>query len=188
VTSTEHAFALFLRGINVGGVRIAMKDLQRVLTEAGFGSVRTLLASGNAVLRTATPDAAEVKTRTEAALRTAFGYEAWVIVKTPAEVDAILDGYPFEAPDDGTARHAYAILTTGPDVVAAGLAAAEPSPDERFAGSGDVVYWEVPKGRSLDTNLSKVFAKPKFKPLATTRNLNTLRKVRAALAEVAGPA
>ena len=63
MTSTEHAFALFLRGINVGGVRIAMKDLQRVLTEAGFGSVRTLLASGNAVLRTATADAAEVKAR-----------------------------------------------------------------------------------------------------------------------------
>ncbi|MFB0833842.1 DUF1697 domain-containing protein [Arthrobacter halodurans] len=174
-------FAVFLRGINVGGVRIAMKDLRQVLTEAGYGNVTTLLASGNVVLSAQSSDPARVKSHIETILREAFGYEAWVIVKTPAEIAEIAAGYPFVPPDDGVPRHAYAVLTTG--AATAREAAAEcpaPSPGERYAARGDVLYWEVPKGSSLDTNVAKQLARARYKPLATTRNLNTLHKVLAA--------
>jgi uncharacterized protein (DUF1697 family) len=173
-------FAVFLRGINVGGVRIAMRDLQRVLTGAGFRNVTTLLASGNVVLDAGTDDAGEVKEAVEAALREGFGYEAWVIVKTPGQVAAVIDGYPFVAPDDGVARHAYTVLTTGAKTVREAVdACPEPSPEERFQGAGDVLYWEVPKGSTLDSNLAKQLGRARYKPLATTRNLNTMHKVLA---------
>ncbi|GAA3691889.1 DUF1697 domain-containing protein [Arthrobacter ginkgonis] len=170
-------FAVFLRGINVGGVRIAMKDLQQVLAAAGFAEVRTLLASGNVVLA-ADADAETVKARVESVLRERFGYDAWVIVKTAPQVHAIIAGYPF-----GTTPglHAYAVLTTEAGTVDDVVDALEPSPTERWQAAGDVLYWEVPKGSSLDTNLSKRLAKAKYKPLVTTRNLNTMEKVAAAL-------
>lgn len=174
-------FAVFLRGINVGGVRIAMEDLRRVLAEAGYDDATTLLASGNVVLSAAASDPSLVKNHVETALREAFGYEAWVIVKTPAELEEIATGYPFVPPDDGVARHAYAVLTTGAATareVTDGCPA--PSPGERYAARGDVLYWEVPRGSSLDTNLARQLARARYKPLVTTRNLNTLNKVLAA--------
>ena len=53
------------------------------------------------------------------------------------------------------------------------------SPEERAAAGGDVLYWEVPKGSTLESKLSKHLAKAKYKPLTTTRNLNTMHKVLA---------
>ncbi|MGJ9403930.1 DUF1697 domain-containing protein [Arthrobacter sp. KK5.5] len=173
-------YAVFLRGVNVGGIRIAMPDLRRVLTDAGFHNVSTLRATGNVVLDASMPDASTVKKDVEAALRTGLDYDAWVIVKTPGQVAEIVDGYPFTAPDDGVARHAYAILTTSAETVREAVAACpEPSPEERFKGVGDVLYWEVPRGNTLDSKLARQLGRVRYKPLATTRNLNTMRKVLA---------
>jgi uncharacterized protein (DUF1697 family) len=42
-----NSYAVFLRGINVGGINIKMADLKRALESKGFDGVKTLLASGN---------------------------------------------------------------------------------------------------------------------------------------------
>ncbi|MGM0928204.1 MAG: DUF1697 domain-containing protein [Actinomycetota bacterium] len=179
-TRSSHPFAVFLRGINIGGIRIAMKDLSQVLTESGFAEVQTVLASGNVVLCAGTDDPAAVKESVQATLRAAFGYDAWVIVKSREQVAAIIDGYPFTPADDGVPRHAYAVMTTGKEVVKQMLEDCPGlSPEERAAAGGDVLYWEVPKGSTLESKLSKHLAKAKYKPLTTTRNLNTMRKVLA---------
>lgn len=48
------SYALFLRGINVGAAnRIKMADLVSRLEEAGFGSVRTYIQSGNVRMESA---------------------------------------------------------------------------------------------------------------------------------------
>lgn len=45
-------YAAFLRGINVGGNRkVPMEDLRKSFESLGFGDVKTLLNSGNVVLR-----------------------------------------------------------------------------------------------------------------------------------------
>ncbi|GAC1511767.1 MAG: hypothetical protein NVS1B16_02780 [Pseudarthrobacter sp.] len=49
-----NSYAVFLRGINVGGINIKMAELKDALASAGFKGVKTLLASGNVVL--ASPD------------------------------------------------------------------------------------------------------------------------------------
>ena len=73
------SYAVFLRGINVGGINIKMADLRDALKASGFADARTLLASGNVVL-TSSLDATGVKREAEECLRAAFGYEAWVVV------------------------------------------------------------------------------------------------------------
>lgn len=181
-----NAYAVFLRGINVNGVKILMSDLGRVLGAAGFGSVKTLLASGNVVLTADTDDAELVKERCEAALREAFGYEAWVIVRRRRQLADALAAYPFTAPEDGVPRHAYITLATGAPEAAALMAdAPEPSAQERAAVFGNVVFWEAPKGASTTTSLARHFAKAKFKATTTTRNRNTIEKVIAALPQEA---
>ncbi|MBB2994464.1 DUF1697 domain-containing protein [Paeniglutamicibacter cryotolerans] len=177
-----NAYAVFLRGINVNGVKILMSELGSVLTEAGFESVKTLLASGNVVLTADTDDADQVKERCEAALREAFGYEAWVIVRRRQQLQEALAAYPFTTPNDGTPRHAYITLATGEAEAAALLDdAPEPSEQERAAVFADVVFWEAPKGGSTTTSLARHFAKAKFQATTTTRNRNTIEKVIAAL-------
>ncbi|HAP91240.1 MAG TPA: pyridoxamine 5-phosphate oxidase, partial [Arthrobacter bacterium] len=39
-----NSYAVFLRGINVGGINIKMADLKDALASSGFAGVRTLLA------------------------------------------------------------------------------------------------------------------------------------------------
>ena len=88
-------YAALLRGVNVGGVNLKMADVAEALTEAGFSDVRTILASGNVVLESRLKVAA-VRTTAEAALREAFGYDAWVLAYDVKTVQAIVDAYPFE--------------------------------------------------------------------------------------------
>lgn len=175
-----HTYAVFLRGINVGGVRIAMKDLAESLTAAGYANVSTLLASGNVVLDADTGDAAVLKTDIEAVLRRRFGYEAWVIITTPARLSSIVSSYPFGAVDDGIARHDYVVLAATADAVRQVLAACpEPSPGELVAAGDGVLYRQVPRGSSLETRVARELGRARHKAVLTTRNMNTLRKVLA---------
>ena len=43
-------YCVFLRGINVNGIKIKMQDLKAVLTNLGFTDVKTILATGNVIL------------------------------------------------------------------------------------------------------------------------------------------
>lgn len=175
--------AVFLRGINVGGIRMSMSSVQEALTAANYDDVATVLATGNVLLNpgSRTPD--EVKTDVERVLRAAFGYEAWVIVKSPEQVRALVDGYPFDR--SSSMHHAYGVLATSAEAIDEVLGAVTQeemlAAGERIAGFGDVLWWECPKGESLGTPVAKYLAKAKFKPLVTTRNLNTFDKVLAKL-------
>lgn len=177
------SLAVFLRGINVGGVRISMPALQEALSEANYDDVATVLATGNVLLDPGqrTPD--EAKKEIEGVLRSVFGYEAWVLVKTPEQVAQIVSGYPFDR-SPGT-HHAYGVLATSPEALAEVVEAVSvesmQAAGEQIAQAGDILWWECPKGNSLDTPVAKYLAKAKFKPLVTTRNLNTFEKVLAKL-------
>lgn len=171
-------YAVFLRGINVGGIRIAMKDLAEALRSAGYTSVSTLLASGNVVLDAGTDDAGALKADIEAVLRERFGYEAWVITTTPGRLATIVSSYPFEPVDDDIQRHDYVVLAADAQAVGRVVEACpEPSPGERLAAGDGVLYWQVPRGSTLDSPVGRELGRPRHKALLTTRNMNTLRKV-----------
>ena len=94
-------YAAFLRGVNVGGVNLKMADVADALTEAGFTAVKTILASGNVLLDSKSSVKA-VRTKAEAALRDAFGYDAWVLAYDLDVVHAISEAYPVRARGRGT--------------------------------------------------------------------------------------
>ena len=85
------AYVALFRGINVGKAkRIAMADLRKLLEKQGYTGVKTLLNSGNAVFttRTTPPDKLAGRIRTEVAKK--LGVDAMVIVKSAADIAAIL--------------------------------------------------------------------------------------------------
>src|SRR5690606_15923848 len=93
-------YVILLRGVNVGGVTVKMAELRELLESLGYAEVRTVLASGNALV-TSESTAEAVKADVETALRARFGYPAWVQVLATDAVRTILDAYPFERGREG---------------------------------------------------------------------------------------
>ncbi|HEU4668850.1 MAG TPA: DUF1697 domain-containing protein [Arthrobacter sp.] len=177
------SYAVFLRGINVGGINIRMAELREALKAAGFADARTLLASGNVVL-TSSLDADAVKRECEKCLRDAFGYDAWVVVLESARLSELVAACPY--PEDDKTTHSYITLSSDAAVLdeldAAGAAL---EGNEQVRLGPEALAWLAPAGGTLDSPFSKISAKARFKAATTTRNLRTLVKVRDAAAELA---
>ncbi|ASN52214.1 DUF1697 domain-containing protein [Sinomonas sp. R1AF57] len=176
--SVRSEYAVFLRGVNVGGITVKMAALREALSALPVEGVTTLLASGNVVLATRL-GVKELKSRVEQALRDAFGYDAWVIVLDRDDVRSLIDACPYPADDAST--HSYITLSSDPAALdELWDATAGDGTDERARLSPVATAWRCPKGSTLDSPMSKATAKPKFKATTTTRNLRTLLKVQAA--------
>ncbi|RZS66150.1 uncharacterized protein (DUF1697 family) [Agromyces ramosus] len=171
-------FVALLRGVNVGGITVTSADLRTLFDELGFTDVRTVLASGNVTFASAKREShAALKGRIERALRDRFGYDAWIVLVTRAELERAVDAFPFEA--DDAKRQPWVIFTSEAGVVDELMRFADEADadvDPLAAGEG-VVYWNPVKGTTVGTPFAKLLAKPKYKPLTTNRNLRTLRKI-----------
>jgi len=173
-----NSYAVFLRGVNVGGINIKMAELKAALKSRPFSAVATLLASGNVVLSSELP-AARVKTEFEACLRETFGYDAWVVVLTAAQVAALVEACPYPADDKAT--HSYITLCSDPDILSELYDAGRALDGVELTRLGpEAVAWLAPAGGTLDSPFSKLSAKARYKASTTTRNLRTLVKVRDA--------
>ena len=174
------SYAVFLRGINVGGINIKMADLKEALKAGPFTGVKTLLASGNVVLASDLGPAA-VKKEFEATLRKSFGYDAWVVVLTADRVSELVAACRYPADDKST--HTYLTLasdTAALDELFAMGKALDGAEQERLGP--EAMAWLAPAGGTLESPFSKLSAKPKYKASTTTRNLRTMIKVRDAAA------
>jgi len=173
-----NSYAVFLRGVNVGGINIKMAELKAALKSRPFSAVATLLASGNVVLSSELP-APRVKTEFEACLRETFGYDAWVVVLTAAQVAALVEACPYPADDKAT--HSYITLSSDPDILSELYDAGRALDGVELTRLGpEAVAWLAPAGGTLDSPFSKLSAKARYKASTTTRNLRTLVKVRDA--------
>ncbi|MER1996817.1 MAG: DUF1697 domain-containing protein [Arthrobacter sp.] len=170
-------YAVLLRGVNVGGITVKMADLRATLERAGLQDVRTLLASGNAVV-SSSQDGAEVKETVEQALRADFGYNAWVIVLRVERVAELAAAVPYPVGDPEV--HAYVTFCTDPEVLDELLALGAGAGQEQVRLGPEAVAWTAVKGATLDSEFSRATAKPRYKATTTTRNLRTLHKITAA--------
>lgn len=89
------AFVALLRAVNVGGTgKLPMSELKAMCEALGFAGVRTYIASGNVVFTSRKSDSA-VKNLLEARLQAYAGKPVGVLVRTAAEMQAVLDANPF---------------------------------------------------------------------------------------------
>jgi uncharacterized protein (DUF1697 family) len=165
-----------LRGMNIGRVRVPMRELADALTGAGFAGVRTVLASGNVVLTAETDEPKAIAGDVAAVLRRDFGLDLAVIVVSVPVVRTAVEEYPFPRAED---RHAYVMFAEDPAALAELLESAQPlDPEvERVQPGEGVLYWDAPKGRTLSTAFGLRYSARQRSGAVTTRNLKTLEKI-----------
>ena len=89
------SFIALLRAVNVGGTgKLPMSDLKEICEASGFSGVRTYIASGNVVFTSGKSEAA-VKKALEARLEAYAGKPVGVLVRSAAQMQAVLTDNPF---------------------------------------------------------------------------------------------
>jgi uncharacterized protein (DUF1697 family) len=164
-------YVALLGAVNVGGTgKLAMTELKAMCGDAGFARVETYIASGNVVFDSkAAPS--KVKAELEARLLEHFGKPMGLVVRTAAEMTAVLKANPFPKAEP---KHTYAIFLDGRPPADA-LDKATGQSNERMAMGEREIYVHYPSGMGL-SKLRIPAART-----GTARNMNTV----ARLAEMA---
>jgi uncharacterized protein (DUF1697 family) len=169
---------VLLRGVNLGPRnRVAMPELRRALTEAGFADVRTYLQSGNVVL-SSTATGQRVARKCEQTIEERFGLDIDVVVRTRNELAKVLEHDPFGDVASDPKRYQVTFLAAEPrpDVVQKLTAAAvEP---EQVVHIGRELYAWHPNGIGR-SKLAALLAGPRLGVTATARKWATVTKLLA---------
>src|SRR5688572_6245361 len=89
------SFIALLRGINVGGrARVPMAELRDLCAGLGWHDVRTYINSGNVAFE-ASGKGPMLEAALKKALEGAFGFAPAVIVRSDAELKALMAANPF---------------------------------------------------------------------------------------------
>ena len=171
-------YVAFLRGINVGGHKIVrMEDLRRRFEALGFGNVSTYKASGNVRFESGDSDGKAIRTRTQRELRSIFGDEVEVLLRSVAELEGVVRLAPFRRPPHPSA---VPFVTFVAKAIAAPsrLPLRSPRADiEVFRVRGrDVFSWSLP-GADQRFGFPNLFVEKLFGQPATTRNWSTVTGV-----------
>ena len=162
-----HTYVALLRAVNVGGTgKLPMSDLKAMCEAAGFKQVRTYIASGNVVFKSARA-ADEVKAALEAALREYAGKPVAVMVRTSEEMAAVLAANPF--PNGAPNRTMTVFLDDAPAVDA--LDKVSGRKDEELALGTREIF--VHYGDGIGDSKLKIPAARD----GTARNMNTVAKL-----------
>ncbi|CAJ0856917.1 MULTISPECIES: DUF1697 domain-containing protein [Ralstonia] len=158
------SYIAFLRAVNVGGTgKLPMAELRAMCESIGLTGVRTYIASGNVVFQSRLAEAT-IKAKLERCLEDYAGKPVGVLVRTGAELAAVLEGNPFKtaAPN----RTVAIFLDTPPPPDA--LAAATGLRTEEMALGTREIYVHYGDGMA-DSKLKIPAAKT-----GTARNMNTI--------------
>lgn len=168
-------YIAFLRGINVGKIRIKMADLKLDFENMDCKNVQTFLQTGNVVFNSDLP-INDLKNKLEKGLSETFHYEAFVQLYLFETLEDVISKYPMEKEET---HHAYIIfIDTDTAFEELKNIAEELGEESNFIKYGDrLFYWKVPKGQTLDVPFAKIIAKAKYKSNVTVRNINTLEKM-----------
>jgi len=155
-----------LRAVNVGGRKLSMDDLRRVVADVGGSDARTYLQSGNVVFS----GSRAVASGLSAALSAEAGFDVPVLLRSASDLAAVVSGQPLAGP--ASSWH-VTFLATKP--TAAAVASLDPSAygDDSFAVVRREVYLRTPGGYGR-SKLSNAFFERKLGVVATTRNWRTV--------------
>jgi uncharacterized protein (DUF1697 family) len=156
----------FLRAVNLGARnKVPMADLRTLLQDAGYGNVRTYIASGN-VLLDGPRSRARAAGELERLVADAFGVETTAVLRTPQELATTVEEHPF----DDAADTYVAFLAARPSKTAAARLEAFDS-DPVLADAE--LYLQLPRGVQ-GSRLSNARIESLLGVSATLRNWRTV--------------
>ena len=160
-------FVAFLRAVNVGGTgRLPMADLRDLCRRLGFEDVRTYIASGNVVFR-CTASRAAAKSALESSLEAYAGKHVGVVLRSPAEIRAVLDDNPFAGRDP---RRTLVILLDGKPPANTVTEARGQKDEAIHLGRREIYVW-------YESGIGRSRLRLPAAEAGTARNVNTVRKM-----------
>jgi uncharacterized protein (DUF1697 family) len=165
-----------LRGVNLGARnKVPMAQLRTLLEDAGYGEVRTYIASGN-VLLDGPAGKKKLASELECLVLNSFGVTTAVILRRPRELAAAVEAHPF---DDTSETHVAFLAARPAKAAAARLEDVDPG----AVLAGTELYLRLPRGVH-GSRLSNARIESLLGVAATLRNWRTV----VALAELAAEA
>ena len=170
----------FLRGVNLGKRQMKMAELRASCEGAGFGSVKTILASGNVRFDAKSADEDKIRSQLEAALEKDFAFPVRVVLRSASAIEGMIASDPFAGLDPKTDAACHVMLAGAPikPKPDAALLPAHVEMSRADAREIFLVARRLPNGRY--TEGLEPFGKALPKALVITmRNWNTMLKVLA---------
>ena len=167
-------YVALLRAINLGATRrVSMPRLREVLTERGFGAVRTHLASGNVLLDSSLPEA-ELAAELSRAIDEEFSLDVPVIIRTADELAEVLAADPLGSVATDPSRYSVTFFPEPPDPDR--VAAVPPAVEGEYVLRGREIYLWLPAG--IHASAMGSWKWDRLLGVAgTNRNWNTVRKL-----------
>jgi uncharacterized protein (DUF1697 family) len=169
------AYAALLRAVNVGGIKVLMKDLRAVFADLGYPEATTYLQSGNVVFTSSARAQAKLGSQIRQRIVGQLGVDTPIMLRTHADLLAVLAGNPYL---DRTEDHTK--------LGVAFLADESPNPEQLTVPAGDPaectvlgreVYLHCPDGFG-QTKLTTAYLERKLGVAATARNWRTVKALR----------
>ncbi len=171
-------YALFLRGVNVGGHnKVPMTELRSLIGSLGFTGARTIVQSGNAVFRGAVTPVPALEKRFETAIAESLGVTCECVVRTDKDWPLLMKANPFmrQAKAD-PARMVVVLLKDAPASRAINDVRAAIKGREIAELKGHHLYVVYPDGQGTSKFTLPVIERA-LGTVGTARNWNTIVKV-----------
>ena len=167
---------VLLRGVNLAGRnRVAMPQLREALEESGFEKVSTYVQSGNVVLSSkASPK--RVGTDVEKLIAERFGLDISVVVRTRAQLAAVVKRNPFGKVAKNPKLYQVTFLEKAPPAEVMRKLEAAASGKEQIAHIGRELYAWHPDGVGR-SKLAALLAGKGLGVTATSRNWTTVTRL-----------
>lgn len=168
-------YIAFLRSINVGGRNIIrMKELVAEMLSAGFTDVQTYIQSGNVIFNYGDTDCEIVSNLIEELINKKFNLNISAIVLKRENLNQIIDLNPYKVESN---KEVFVTLSKKMQLVN-DLNEIKNDFGDCYLIANNVFYIKCLNGYS-NTKFNNAFFEKRFKVIATTRNIETLMKVRS---------
>ncbi len=167
-----------LRGVNLGPHhRIKMEDLRTLYLSLGLRDVQSYVQSGNVVFRTNERSLAPLAKRIEDVIEKRYGFHADVILRTTADLRAVVARNPFaKRREIEPSKLLVTFLSQHlPKEVCAQILAVKPNSEELHL-DGRELYVYFPDGLGRSKLFATLFGKL-LKKEGTGRNWNTVTQL-----------
>lgn len=174
-----HRYAALLRGITPSGTNMTNDKLRGVFERLGFERVASVLASGNILFHTDEPDVPGLEQRIDDALASDLGLKSRTVIRTDAELRALLDTDPFRGLTHG--RGTYLTATFLKDASAVPGTVPEQSDSRtqfvRYDGAARVVLAVTDNGDPGTTPNFMSWLEKSYGKDITTRSWLTVQRI-----------
>lgn len=166
-----------LRGVNVGpSKRIKMDELKKSISRLNLESVKTYIQSGNVVFNSDNSDSSFLKEKIEDEIRSSFGFDVTVIIRTKEQLETLIKNSPFKDEDTNHVYITFLSELPNENLIEDLKIDDIKNKSDKIFFSPKEIYLFLPGGYGR-TKLNNNYFEKKLGTSATTRNWKTVNKL-----------